>query len=123
MELISINFYIVFLLIIWFDGDITNILSSSSILRKFFKRSEYERFIQEQDMSATYPCFLYETYPMFITKLLSCSICLTFWLTLIVNLLYFCLNYEFSKLIEFILWFPICYFVNLFLHLSIKKLL
>jgi len=123
MELIALNFYIIFLLIIWIDGDITNILSKTNITRKLFKRDAYKKYVEDVDTCATYPCYLYDVYPSFITKVLSCSICLTFWLTLILNTIFFYKFYSNNWLIELIIWFPICYFVNLFLHLTIKKLL
>ena len=121
--LISLNFYIIFFLIIWFDGDITNILSRCSILRKLFRRSEYEKFKLEEDVMASYPEFLNYKYPSFMTKLLSCPICLTFWLTLILNSLGFYYLSRETWLTEFTISFPIYYFVNLLLHLIIKKLL
>jgi len=119
MEIISLNCWIIFFLILWFDGDITNLLGRTQITRKLFKRAEYEKFKLEEDNMASYPEFLNYVYPSFITKLLSCPICLTFWLTLLVNLSN---NYVFS-ITNLLIWFPIYYIVNLLTYLIIKRLL
>lgn len=117
---ISLNFYIIFFLIIWFEGDVTNFFNTIGIGRKLFKRPNFEKYKIEIDVTSTYPDFLYNEYPSFITKLISCPICLTFWLTLIVNI------GVLSNINGFLyssLTFSIYYFINLLCYLLIRKLL
>ena len=117
---VSLNFYIIFFLIIWFEGDITNFFNTIGIGRKLFKRPDFEKYKMEIDVTATYPDFLYSEYPSFVTKLISCPICLTFWLTLIVNVGFLSSLYDISCAL---LLFSIYYFVNLLFYLLIRKLL
>jgi hypothetical protein len=117
---ISINSYIVFLLIVWFDGDITKLFSYSNTLHNFFKRSQFETYKLEEDVFASYSDFLYGKYPSFITKLMSCPICLTFWLTLLGNIIHYVC---FHDNLYVLLTFSINYIVNLMVYLSIRKLL
>ena len=89
--------------------------------RKLFKLDEYQLYKSNIDPMSTYPNFLYSEYPSYITKLLSCVICLCFWTSLfsIVTLLY-TLNYP---LYYTIIMMPINYICSLLLYLLINKLL
>lgn len=109
------SFYTVFALILWFEGDVTNFISKALRNPLWLKRNEYEEYQLNEDLTASYPEFLYNKYPSFLTKLLSCPICLTFWLTLFHSILIFKFN--------FILILPVSYCMSLYLYLAIKKLL
>ena len=109
------SFYTIFALLLWFDGDVTNFISKALRSPKWLKRNEYEEYLTTEDLTASYPEFLYAKYPSFFTKLISCPICLTFWITLFHSILIFKLN--------FILFLPICYVSTLFIYLYIRKLL
>jgi hypothetical protein len=112
--------WVVFILIMWYEGDVTDILSRSKLLHRLFNRDEYDHHKQNIDVMATYPEFLNHTYPGFFTKLISCSLCLTFWLTLISQGgLYFLTGMSMNV----IFMLPISYIVTLASYLSIKKLL
>ncbi len=117
---ISINSYIIFLLIIWFEGDIVKLFCYNNMLCNLFKRSDFEKYKLQEDVFALYPDFLYKKYPSFFTKLISCPICLTFWLTCLGNIIhYVCFHDNYYVLLTF----SINYIVNLLLYLLIRKLL
>lgn len=113
--LINCIFYVVFALILWFEGDVTDFISRATFSTKLFKRKEFKEFNESELLGLTYPEFLAEKYPGFLTKLLSCPICLCFWLTLIFSIFLFGTN--------FFLILPFSYYISLTLYLIIKKLL
>jgi hypothetical protein len=113
--------WITFFLTIWFETDIVTTIGNLTHTRKLLRIPEYEKYKLEEDLSCSYPNFLYEKYTGYLTKLLSCPICLCFWSTLItVNALTYKLGY--SQLWMFLL-FPVNYISSLVLYLIIKKLL
>ena len=118
---LSISLWITFLLVMWFDGDITNLFSRTKYLQKVFLRKEYKIYTEDEDVMATYPDFLHNRYNTFITKLISCVICLPAWLTLLITISYYItLNINISWVILFL---PINYITSLLLYLLIRKLL
>lgn len=112
----SIIFYISFFLVLWFLSDIVETFAKITKTKKLFKIEEFKNYKLNTNVMATYPDFLYEVYPGWITKLLSCPICLCFWSTLISVSLIFPMGYG-------VFIFPINYISSLFLYLLIKKLL
>jgi len=118
---ISLVFYITFIMVIWFESDIVNTIAKLFNLKSILKIYEFEKYKLEVDVMCSYPNFLYEKYPGYITKLLSCPICLCFWSTLIgVNLITYLSDYnQFTSL----LLLPINYIYSLTLYLIIRKLL
>jgi hypothetical protein len=118
---ISVVFYITFMMVVWFESDIVNTIAKLFNLRSILKIYEFEKYKLEVDVMCSYPNFLYEQYPGYLTKLLSCPICLCFWSTLIgVNLLTYISDY--NQLAALIL-LPINYIYSLTLYLIIRKLL
>lgn len=118
---ISLVFYITFIMVIWFESDIVNTIAKLFNLKSILKIYEFEKYKLEVDVMCSYPNFLHEKYPGYITKLLSCPICLCFWSTLIgVNLITYLSDYnQFTSL----LLLPINYIYSLTLYLIIRKLL
>lgn len=113
--------WISFILIIWFESDIVSTIASLTNTRKILRLPDYEKYKLEEDLSCNYPNFLYQTYPGYLTKLLSCPICLCFWLTLFtVNLLIY--GFGYSPILS-VLLLPINYVSSLSIYLVIKKLL
>lgn len=113
--------WISFILIIWFESDIVSTIASLTNTRKILRLPDYEKYKLEEDFSCNYPNFLYQTYPGYLTKLLSCPICLCFWLTLFtVNLLIY--GFGYSPILS-VLLLPINYVSSLSIYLIIKKLL
>jgi hypothetical protein len=118
---ISVVFYITFMMVVWFESDIVNTIAKLFNLRSILKIYEFEKYKLEVDVMCSYPNFLYERYPGYLTKLLSCPICLCFWSTLIgVNLLSYISDY--NQLTSLLL-LPINYIYSLTLYLIIRKLL
>lgn len=118
---IPLIFYTTFIMIVWFESDIVQTISKLTNTRGLLKLPEFEKYKLEVDIMSTYPNFLYEKYPGYLTKLFSCPICLCFWTTLIgVNVLTFLFGYEqwFS-----LLMLPINYICSLTIYLVIRKLL
>jgi hypothetical protein len=108
-------------MVVWFESDIVQTISKLTSTRSLLKISDFEKYKLEVDIMSNYPNFLYEKYPGYLTKLLSCPICLCFWTTLIgVNLLTLLFGYQqwFS-----LLMLPINYICSLTIYLIIKKLL
>jgi len=113
--------FVSFLLVVWFESDIIQTISKLTGTRSWFRIPEFEKYKIETDAMASYSNFLYEVYPGYITKLLSCPICLCFWSTLIsTNTLIYSINYP-QLFVVFL--FPVNYICSLLLYLLIKKLL
>jgi len=113
--------WVSFIMIVWLESDIVTTIANLTNARKLFKIDEFTKYKMEIDVMSTYPDFLYTTRPGYITKLLSCPICLCFWTTLIgVNLLIYSFGYQqwMSLLV-----FPINYICSLTIYLIVKKLL
>lgn len=118
---IPIIFSVTFIMVIWLNSDIVQTIAKLTNTRNLFKLDEFKLYKNTSDPMSTYPNFLYSEYPGYITKLLSCVICLCFWTTLfsIVTLLY-TLNYP---LYYTIIMMPVNYICSLLLYLLINKLL
>lgn len=113
--------WISFIMIIWFESDIVTTVANLTKTRKLFKIDEFTKYKIDIDVMSTYPNFLYSVYPGYLTKLLSCPICLCFWTTLFS--VYALSNaYGLAPMFEYLL-FPINYISSLFLYLIIRKLL
>jgi len=110
-----------FLLLIWFESDIVQTIGKLTNTRNLLKLPEFEKYKLEEDVMSNYPNFLYEKYPGYLTKLISCPICLCFWSTLLsISSFVSYLGYpvEYSLIL-----FPINYIFSLFIYLIIRKLL
>lgn len=117
----SIIFTITFLLIIWFESDIVQTFGKLTKTRNFLKLPEFEKYKLEEDIMCNYPNFLYAKYPGYLTKLISCPICLCFWTNLIYLTGYtFYLGYPIYYVVILL---PINYVFSLVSYLIIKKLL
>ena len=111
--------YVSFFLLIWFESDIVTTISKLTSTRNLLRIPNYEKYKIENDPLSSYPNFLYNEYPGWITKLLSCPICLCFWTTLFTTLgLTILVSYPISL---FLLIFPINYCASLLLYLIIRK--
>lgn len=117
----SIIFSITFLLIIWFESDIVQTIGKLTKTRNLLKLPEFEKYKLEEDIMCNYPNFLYTKYPGYLTKLISCPICLCFWSNLIYLSSYiFYLGYPTYYVLILL---PINYVFSLLSYLIIKKLL
>lgn len=118
---IPLIFWISFIMVIWFESDIVQTIANLTNTRNLLKINEFIKHKLEIDVMSNYPDFLYTTRPGYITKLLSCPICLCFWSTLITsNVLVYGLGYS---QIYGLLIFPINYISSLTIYLIIRKLL
>jgi hypothetical protein len=117
----SLLCFISFILLIWFESDIVQTTAKLTKTRNIFKLPEFEKYKLEEDIMSNYANFLYTKYPGYLTKLISCPICLCFWTNLILsNLLLYFLGFP---LIYFFVIFPINYIFSLAFYLIIRKLL
>lgn len=126
MSIIYLNFalvfWVIFALTIWFHSDIVTTIGKLSKLFKLdvvynlLKLDEYTKYKLEVDVMASYPDFLYAQYPSVFTKLISCNICLPFWLTAVHTFSVWHWSYA-------ILIFPVNYCFSFGIYLLIKKLL
>ncbi len=113
--------WVSFIMIVWLESDIVTTIANLTNTRKLFKIDEFTKYKIEIDVMSSYPNFLYSVYPGYLTKLLSCPICLCFWCTLFsVNLL--TLSFGYHLLFSYVV-FPINYIVSLSLYLIVRKLL
>ena len=118
---IPLIFWISFVMVVWFESDIVQTITNLTNTRNLLKINEFIKYKLEIDVMTNYPDFLYNTRPGYITKLLSCPICLCFWSTLVTsNLLVYGIGY--SQLYS-LLTFPINYISSLTIYLIIRKLL
>ena len=118
---IPLIFYTTFIMVVWFESDIIQTISKLTNTRSLLKIQDFEKYKLEVDIMSNYPNFLYEKYPGYLTKLLSCPICLCFWTTLLgVNLLTYTLGYQ---QLFVLLLLPVNYICSLFMYLVIRKLL
>ena len=118
---VPLIFYVSFLLLIWFDSDIVITISKLTSTRNLLRIPEFEKYKIEIDPLSNYSNFLYQNYPGWTTKLLSCPICLCFWSTLFSLTLF--LNVVGYPSFYILLLFPINYICSLFLYLILRKLL
>lgn len=115
-------FWVVFTLTLWFHSDIVTTIAkiaklfSVNFVYNWLKMNEYTKYKLEVDVMASYPDFLYAEYPSVFTKLISCNICLPFWLTVTHTFVVWPWNYA-------IFVFPINYCISFAIYLLIKKLL
>lgn len=113
--------WVAFVMIVWFESDIVTTIANLTNMRNLLKINEFSKYKLEIDVMSNYPNFLYSMYPGYLTKLLSCPICLCFWCTLFsVNLLTLAFGYH--LLFSYVV-FPINYIVSLSLYLIVRKLL
>lgn len=119
---IGFIFWVSFAMIIWFHSDIVDTFGKIikffkiGFLQKWLKINEYNEYKLEVDLMSTYPDFLYSNYPNPLTKLISCNICLPFWLTVIHTFAVW--NWQYALFI-----FPINYCISLCIYLFARKLL
>lgn len=110
-----------FIMVVWFESDIVTTIANLTKTRNLLKIDEFSKYKLEIDVMSNYPNFLYSMYPGYLTKLISCPICLCFWSTLVSsNLLIYSFGYP---LMYSVLLFPINYVCSLTIYLIIRKLL
>ena len=118
---IPLIFYVAFIMVIWFESDIVQTIANITNTRGLLKINEFHKYKMEIDVMSNYPNFLYSMYPSYKTKLNSCSICLSFWSTLVgLGALLVITN---TPITLGILMFPINYITALLLYLTVRKLL
>jgi hypothetical protein len=116
------NFYVIFAMVVWLHSDIIYTIAKLSKLMavnfvwRWLKIDEYQDHINNINVMASYPDFLYTEYSGYLTKLLSCPICLTFWFTMMHTVVLW--NWK-----QAIVMFPINYCLTLTIYLVIRKLL
>lgn len=118
---IPLIFWISFMMVVWFESDIVQTIANLTNTRRLLKIDEFHKYKTEVDVMSNYPNFLYGKYPGYLTKLLSCPICLCFWSTLIgILILTLILS---NPIILSLLLIPVNYISSLLIYLSIRKLL
>jgi hypothetical protein len=105
-----------FILFIWFESDIAVTLIKIFKLEGKLFIKEYEKERLETPEKLHYIDFLHITKGSFFTKLISCPICLCFWLTVAQCTL------KYNSLTELVFMFGLNYFINLTIYLLVKKL-
>lgn len=101
-------FWIVFILFIWMDTDFFTHWSKLLGLRKKLKIDKWESY-KSIDPKISYLDYLFMTHNGFFTKLISCRVCILFWIVLV-------FTYTNLYLI------PVYYFFSYIVYTMIKKL-
>ena len=118
MEEIYVIFLIAIVLLIWLKTDAFIEWGSVFGLSKILKTKEFRDFKLEQLLSnnqsvdITYPTFLKLNHNSFFTRLISCPICLSFWLSIIG-----------CVVISNLIAIPIVYVMSLILYGIVVKLI
>lgn len=100
------------LLLVWFKSDAFVEYGKLLGLNRLLELDKYEEKRSSESFELTYPMFLRITHDNFIFKLITCPLCISFWLSLILCLSF--VNFYFI---------PVVYIVSLFIYGVITKLL
>lgn len=117
----SLICFLVFILLLWNCSSIVETFAEITHTKNIFNIDKFHDYRAKYNVFMSYPNFLYEYKPCFITELLSCNICLTFWsniLSLPVVLYIFPHEFLWSNLYLF----PINYVITILLLLITKNL-
>lgn len=119
MLYISSIFYVSFLMFIWYESDIVVTIAKILNLENKLLINDYKKERLVFPHSYSYADFLYATKPNFVTKLLSCPICLCFWMNVFKSVIF--ISFLNSYLYTNLLLFPISYLLSLFIYLILKN--
>ena len=114
------------LLLIWFSSDafIEYVklfkLHKLKLFERFLRTEEYKLTKEELAFVVNYSDFLFTKQDEFLSKLLSCQYCFSFWSSILINLSY-CKFFDF-QITEGLLLFPITYVASLFVFKRISTL-
>ena len=111
MTILLLSSLIATILLVWFKSDAVVEYGKLFSLSRWLKLKEYEEKRLSESFELSYPLFLRITHEGFIFKLITCPICLAFWLAVIASL--------------FIIphFLPIVYILSLFIYGIIIRLL
>ena len=88
LDIILISNFISLILLIWLKSEAILEWGTLFGLSKILKEDEFKREkINQIPLEITYPMFLRINYNCFITKMISCPLCLSTWLSIIFTLL------------------------------------
>jgi len=107
---------IAFILFIWFESDILFTLAKLFRLHDKLSIKDYEKQRLEFEGKFSFIDFIYMKKTNMFTKLLSCPICMCFWLTLLYSFIIY------NNIIFASYMFAFHYFLNLSIYLLVKKL-
>ena len=113
MEFLFITTFTALLLLVWFKSEALIEWGSLLGISKFLKTEEFQKMkFEELPNSLNYPTFLKIKYNNFITKLISCPLCLSIWLSIFISTITFFIT---SNLI-FLLLIPPTIILSLFIY-------
>jgi hypothetical protein len=117
--LASIPFTIAYVMLIWLDTEV--FMEYLELFRIADKLSISKNFVIERDNGSPYNYkeYLLRERNNFFTRLISCPVCLSVWLSGTATLIS---AWFINPWLGLILWFPIAY-LSLYLYEKIKKLL
>jgi hypothetical protein len=120
MEIIWIVCYITTVMLVWFKTDALidwgQLIGLGTFLNAFDFYLERFRFAPNE---FNYPSYLKIKYPNFLTKLISCPVCLSFWMVLAASFLVGILLLD----LWLILFIPVTYILTLMTYGTVTKLL
>lgn len=112
--------FIVIILLSWFKSEAIIEWASLLGLSKFIQKEEfYSKQYENLPLGLNYPTFLKLKYNNFITRLISCPLCLTMWISSFISLLLTIIKLNFI----FVLLNPFITICSLILYGLITKLL
>lgn len=80
---LSLICFLTFILLLWNCSSIVETFAKITHTKNLFNIPKLYEYREKYNVFMTYPDFLFEYKPCFITELLSCNICLTFWLNVL----------------------------------------
>lgn len=105
--LLIFSSFISFVFTVWFKTNAVVEYGRLFKLNKILYLDEYEEYVREDYSSGDYISFLTMRKDCFITRLITCPFCLGIWysffISLAIGLVYFCLLYLLSLVIYFII--------------------
>lgn len=109
----------VFVMLLWHCSTIVETFAKITRTEKLFKIVEFFDYKVLNSATASYPEFLYATYPNYFTELISCKICFCFWISLLFTI---CVNIYIVSIFIGVLFIPINYIFSLLIFLVLEKL-
>jgi hypothetical protein len=112
MDFILQIFWVNFILFLWFETDGFIEYAKLFRLSKIFKIDKFEQYKKESNPSIKYLDYIRQKHNSFLSRLVSCTPCLNFWVVLIITFIF-----------NSLLIYPIVYVMSYSIYRLLKKLI
>ena len=112
-EIIFLSFSCAAFLLAWFETNVIyEYLNFFNVGGKFLHG--YNEYRKKDYANLSFIAFLLVNHNCFFTKLIGCSICLAFWINLLINLFFFnCFHLPFTFILSLLIYYIISLFKKL----------